>query len=145
ASANYLGYLVGALMAAGMPWPATVQLRAGRGLVIVTTAAMGITDSWGSWLAWRFLAGVASAWVVVSTWSLCRTRLAGRGQSRRGGVVFAGVGSGIALAGLLCMALTVAAASSSYAWLVLSVAALLGTWLARSLWISPAAPQNAAV
>jgi len=144
ASANYLGYLLGALMAASVPWPATVQLRAGLALVIVTTAAMGITDNWGSWLAWRFIAGVASAWVLVSTSSLCLGRLAALGQSRRAGLVFAGVGSGIALAGLLCMGLTLAAVSSSHAWLALGLAALLGAWGARGLWSLPPDPMGAA-
>lgn len=144
ASANYLGYLLGALMAASVPWSATVQLRAGLALVIVTTAAMGITDSWSSWLAWRFIAGVASAWVLVSTSSLCLGRLAALGQSRRAGLVFAGVGSGIALAGLLCMGLTLAAVSSSHAWLALGLAALLGAWGARSLWKMPVDPPGGA-
>lgn len=144
ASANYLGYLLGALTAASVPWPATTQLRVGLTLVVVTTAAMGITGSWTSWLAWRFIAGVASAWVLVSTSSLCLTRLAALGQSRRAGLVFAGVGSGIALAGLLCLALTVAAVSSSYAWLVLGSAALLGAWGARGLWTLTVDPPGKA-
>lgn len=143
ASANYLGYLVGALMAASVQWPATLQLRAGLTLVIATTALMGITHGWAGWLAWRFIAGAASAWVLVSTSSLCLTRLAALGESRRAGLVFAGVGCGIAVAGVLCMVLSLAAVPSSYAWLLLGLLALAGAWGARNLWKTPSSPPAA--
>src|SRR3546814_9526964 len=143
ASANYLGYLAGALTAAIMPGSAAALLRLGLLLVVVTTTLMGITDSWTGWLAWRFIAGLASAWVLVSTATLCLTRLAALGQSRRAGVVFAGVGTGIAVAGLLCLGLALAQASLSQAWLVLGLVALAGTAAARPLWAAPfAAPAS---
>lgn len=148
ASANYLGYLVGALMAARLPWSASIQLRAGLFLVFSTTMLMGITASWPSWLAWRFIAGVASAWVLVSTSSLCIPRLAAVGQPHRAGLVFAGVGFGVAIAGLLCMALSLAGALSSQAWLILGGVALIASIGARHLWqtepptASPTAPTS---
>src|SRR3546814_20513666 len=65
------------------------------------------------------------------------------GQSRRAGGVFAGVGTGIAVAGLLCLGLDLAQASSSQAWLVLGLVALAGTAAARPLWAAPfAAPAS---
>ncbi|NYT60756.1 YbfB/YjiJ family MFS transporter [Alcaligenaceae bacterium] len=148
ASANYLGYLVGALMAARLPWPASLQLRAGLFLVFSTTMLMGITSSWSSWLAWRFIAGAASAWVLVSTASLCIPRLTALGQPQRAGVVFAGVGFGVAAAGLLCMALDLADISSSQAWVILGGVALVASAGARNLWLpmpplaSPTAQAN---
>lgn len=138
ASANYLGYLVGALMAARLPWPATLQLRAGLFLVFATTLLMGVTVSWPSWLVWRFVAGVASAWVLVGTSSLCLPRLAALGAPHRAGLVFAGVGCGVAVAGLLCMALDMAAVSSPRAWQLLGLVALVGALGARNVWASPA-------
>ncbi len=144
ASANYLGYFLGALIAGGIRWPASVQLRIGLALVIATTALMGITQSWSSWLAWRFIAGGASAWVLVSTASLCLTRLAALGQPQRAGVVFAGVGCGIALTGLVCMALGLAQVSSSLSWLLLGLMALAGTLAAHNLWKAPLAPPSPA-
>src|SRR5690606_23151891 len=124
ASANYLGYLAGALTAALIPGTPATLLRLGLLLVIVTTGLMGITDNWTSWLAWRFIAGLASAWVLVSTSTLCLGQLAAQGQSRRAGSVFAGVGAGIALAGLLCLGLTISGVSSTQAWLILGLCAL---------------------
>src|SRR5690606_26374889 len=67
ASANYLGYLVGALVAIVMPASPAALLRTGLVLVVATTALMGVYDNWLGWLTWRFIAGVASAWVLVGT------------------------------------------------------------------------------
>jgi MFS family permease len=145
ASANYLGYLAGALTAAAIPASPAALLRMGLLLVIVTTGLMGLTDNWTGWLAWRFIAGLASAWVLVSTATLCLGRLAALGQPRRAGLVFSGVGMGIAVAGVLCMGLALAGASSSQAWLILGLMALAGTVAARRLWTVPvAAPATTA-
>ncbi|NYT86178.1 YbfB/YjiJ family MFS transporter [Pollutimonas harenae] len=137
ASANYLGYLVGALAAGMLTYAPATLLRGGLLLVVVTTALMGLTDTWPSWLVWRFMAGVASACVLVGAASLCLSRLAVLGESQRAGQVFAGVGSGVILAGLLCMALDLASVRSAHAWLVLAVLSLLGMIAARPLWLAP--------
>lgn len=144
ASANYLGYLVGALMVTHLSWPPARLLRWGLWLVVLTTAAMGIDTHWAGWLAWRLLAGVASAWVLIGTAALCITRLNASGQTARGGVVFAGVGCGITFAGLACLGLTVMGTSSSQAWLWLAAAALLGLLGASMLWRQPAGSSTAA-
>src|SRR5690606_4536101 len=109
---NYLGYFAGALTAAYVPWSATTLLRIGLVLVAVTTALMGLTPAWSSWIAWRSIAGVASAWVLVAAASLCLARLAAAGKPQKAGLVFAGVGAGIALAGLLCLAADLNGASA---------------------------------
>lgn len=141
ASANYLGYLIGALAAGMLSYSPSAMLRGGLLLVVVTTALMGLTDSWLGWLAWRFIAGVASACVLVGTASLCLSRLSALGASRRAGLVFAGVGSGIALAGLLCMALGLASVPSAQAWLLLAFLGLVGMLAARPLWKIPSTVQ----
>ncbi|NYT77086.1 YbfB/YjiJ family MFS transporter [Alcaligenaceae bacterium] len=138
AGANYLGYLVGAVAAGALPWSVATQLRVGLAGVAITTALMAIGDSWAAWATWRFIAGLGSAIVLVSTATLCMGRLAALGQSSKAGIVFAGVGGGIALAGLLCMGLALAHVSSSMAWLIMGFMALLGTVAARRLWASPA-------
>lgn len=137
ASANYLGYLVGALMAAFVRWPPVIQLRAGLFVVVAATALMGMTSAWSGWLALRFIAGVASAWVLVSTSSICLTRLAAMGQSHRAGLVYAGVGCGIALTGALCLAMGLTRVASWHAWMLLGAVALAGTMAARGLWSQP--------
>ncbi|MGH8457219.1 MAG: YbfB/YjiJ family MFS transporter, partial [Stenotrophobium sp.] len=103
ASANYLGYLLGALTAARLP--ASVAIRGGLLLIAAVTFGMGIGQDFIFWLALRLLAGIASAWVLVqvSAWAL--ERLAQLQRPALSGAVFAGVGAGIAGAGALCMVL----------------------------------------
>ena len=140
ASANYLGYLIGAVAAGILASSPATLLRGGLLLVVLTTALMGLTHTWPAWLVWRFAAGIASACVLVGTASLCLSRLSALGESRRAGHVFAGVGCGITLAGLLCMALSLGSVPSSSAWLVLAALSLLGMLVARRLWNMPPAP-----
>lgn len=134
ASANYLGYFAGALTATYLPWSASTMLRAGLVLVAATTALMGWTQAWSSWVAWRSIAGVASAWVLIATASLCLTRLNAAGASGKAGWVFFGVGSGIALAGLLCMAADLEGLKASQAWLMLGAVAAIGLFATYPLW-----------
>jgi len=131
AAANYLGYLLGALSAARLPraW----AIRGSLLLIAVVTFAMGMTDSFALQLLLRLLAGVASAWVLVhvSAWALDRLHALGRADAS--GVVYAGVGVGIAGAGLLCMALMAAHADSMRTWQVFGVVSLVftaATWTA---------------
>ncbi|CAM5194114.1 Transporter, MFS superfamily OS=Castellaniella defragrans (strain DSM / CCUG 39792 / 65Phen)OX=1437824 GN=BN940_10996 PE=4 SV=1 [Castellaniella denitrificans] len=147
ASANYLGYLLGALLVTHLSWSPATLLRLGLWMVVLMTAAMGLDSHWLGWLAWRLLAGVASAWVLIGTSALCIARLNATGQTERSGVVFAGVGCGIAFAGLACMGLTLAGTTASQAWLWLAAAALGGLMGASMLWrtVDDASPAAAAV
>ncbi len=139
AAANYVGYLVGALTAARLRWPAA---RAVRAVIAVTTLAMAVDDValhaheardgvpaalFLLWLIVRGVAGVASAWVLVHTSAWAMDRLARVRRADLGGVVFAGVGLGIALAGAVCLGLMHAAARSSRAWEVLGALAIVLT------------------
>lgn len=114
AAANYLGYFAGALSAARlrMAW----AVRGGLVLIAVVTFAMGPAHRFTTWLVLRFVAGVASAWILVhvSAWALAW--LARLERPDANGIVFAGVGVGIALAGLVCMALMSMHAGSARSW-----------------------------
>jgi len=137
ASANYLGYFAGALTAAFIPWNAGTLLRVGLLLVAATTALMGWTSAWSTWFAWRSIAGVASAWVLVATASLCLARLTAEGNAQKAGWVFSGVGGGIVIAGLLCLFADLRGQTAMSTWLMLGALAALG-WLATSpLWKIP--------
>lgn len=146
ASANYLGYFAGALTAAFLPWSASALLRIGLLLVALTTALMGLSSTWSTWIAWRSIAGVASAWVLVATASLCLARLTAAGTPHKAGWVFAGVGGGIAFAGLLCMAADLRGVSSSHTWLKLGVWTAIGLLATYPLWkIQTSAPSASTV
>jgi MFS family permease len=103
ASANYVGYFIGAFSAIWLRLSPALAARLSVLAVAVLTAAMAFTHSPLAWALLRGLAGIASAWglVFASAWIL--PILAERKLARMGGILFAGVGSGIALTGLLCL------------------------------------------
>src|SRR3954469_535035 len=105
ASANYLGYLIGAVSAIAIRIRPESAVRGGLLAIAITTLCMAYDGPLAGWIAMRLLAGVASAWVLISisAWSL--ETLAPYRRPLLGSIVFAGVGTGIALAGLLCLIL----------------------------------------
>lgn len=131
ASVNYLGYFLGALCAAwlSMRW----AVRGGLVLIAIVTFAMGMTDVFAWQLILRLLAGMASAWVLVhvSAWAL--GWLQAQGRSAANGVVYAGVGVGIAASGLVCMGIMHVGGGSGLAWQLfggLALLAALASWRA---------------
>jgi len=131
ASANYLGYLAGALSVIWWRIAATIGIRVGLATIGLATLAMGLDHHLVVWLALRALAGVASAWVLiyVSAWAL--EHLAALNRPALGNTVYAGVGTGIALAGGLCLALMHIGAGSARAWIVLGVLSIV---LSVAIW-----------
>ena len=124
AAANYLGYLGGALTARKLPGRTTRLALLGLVLTVTLTAAMAWPSAW-LWSAWRFLSGVASAWVFVATAVWCLGALGQAGKPQAAGFVYAGVGAGIALAGLQGWGAGVAMVTSSSLWLQLSLMAVV--------------------
>ena len=103
ASANYLGYLVGAFAAAG-GWAhgrERLIMLASLALSTVLAAAMGLTDQLGPFIAIRFLAGVASAFVMVFLASIVFSHLGARQRGDLQALHFGGVGLGIAVSSAL--------------------------------------------
>jgi MFS family permease len=125
ASANYIGYLLGALGATFVSVKPERAIPFGMLVIGLVTAAMALNLPLTAWLLLRCIAGVASAWVLVSVaaWSL--TRLAGYERPLLNGLVFAGVGIGIAVTGLICLVLTALHGRASTAWAGIGVLALL--------------------
>ena len=133
ASANYLGYLVGALWAVHLRMRAVTAIRTGLAVIGLSTLAMALHDGFLLWVLLRVVAGVASAWVLVfvSAWSLERLQALGRGDL--GGVAYAGVGAGVVVAGLVCLFAMSIHATSSGAWTSLGIAAIAAT---AAVWTS---------
>jgi predicted MFS family arabinose efflux permease len=103
ASANFLGYLIGALLAtrAAFARRRIGWLRAGLVLSVLTTAAMALDAGAAGWSAVRLLAGIASAFVLVFSSTIVFEFAAREGRPMLGTLLFAGVGGGIALSALL--------------------------------------------
>jgi predicted MFS family arabinose efflux permease len=120
ARANYLGYLAGALLCMALsPHPGRAA-RAGLAAVAVLTGGMGVTASFPVWVTLRFLAGVASALVLVGVSSWALPLLAAQGRANWAGWVYSGVGVGIFGCGLVGLATGVLRLSPDAAWLVLA-------------------------
>ncbi|MGI5507030.1 YbfB/YjiJ family MFS transporter [Lentzea sp. CA-135723] len=110
ATANYLGYFVGAL-ATVVRAPSLLANRVALVLLVATLAGMPLTHSMAVWFALRLVAGVASAVVFVAA------------VNARPGWGMSGVGLGIALAGLVVLGLGQWQAAW---WVAAGLAAVLG-------------------
>jgi predicted MFS family arabinose efflux permease len=129
ASANYFGYLLGALSAMALHIRPERAIRGGLVIVAIATMAMGFSLPFAAWLLLRLLAGFASAWVLISVSAWCLETLAAYQRPFLNSLVFAGVGSGIAAAGLLCMALAKYHAGSAHAWIAFGLLSVIATVL----------------
>jgi predicted MFS family arabinose efflux permease len=123
ASANYVGYLLGALLSFALSPRPTSAAKLGLAAVAVSTLATAFTSSFLAWLALRLIAGVASAFVLVgvSAWALAA--LAAHQRSTWSAWVFAGVGTGILVAGLAVLLIGIMGLAPAYGWLLLGGAA----------------------
>ncbi|MEU8752921.1 YbfB/YjiJ family MFS transporter [Streptomyces chartreusis] len=140
ATANYVGYLAGAL--AGIALPALVRsrgvLRGSLLLLTATLAAMPATHSTTVWAALRLLAGAASALIFVVAVSALLHHLR-RHPAHLPGWAFGGVGAGIALSGALVLVLNSVADWRAAWWASAALSAVLaaGSWNLR-----PEAPSS---
>jgi predicted MFS family arabinose efflux permease len=134
ATANYLGYLVGALV--GIFVPAIARSRSAARLsllvVIVTLALMPVSQDATDWLVLRLVAGAASALLFVIATSAMLARLH-RGAQHLVGWGFGGVGVGIALSGVLVLILQSMSTWRAAWWGAAILAAVLGVvaWTLR--------------
>ena len=146
ASANYLGYLVGAVFAAG-GWASGRErplMLAGLGASTVLVAAMGLTENLALFLAIRFLAGLASAFVMVFLASIVFGQLATARRTDLQALHFGGVGLGIAVSSAMMLVLVATAADWRAGWLwsaALSAASLLAVALLLGRGSSAAGPR----
>ena len=125
ATANYVGYLIGAVGAAASPRLARSVLacRVSLAILVATLAAMALSTNVIEWGALRLVAGIASALVFV----IAVNTLMDHGHpAHHAGWAFSGVGIGIALSAALpatkdwqvawWAATALAALLSAFAW-----------------------------
>ncbi|MEZ5878420.1 MAG: YbfB/YjiJ family MFS transporter [Tepidamorphaceae bacterium] len=103
ASANFLGYLAGALIAASplLSGRRTAWVVAGLLASAASTAAIAAFGTEAAFAVLRFIGGFASAIVLVFATSVVLDGLAVAGRGSLSAVHFAGVGLGIAVSALL--------------------------------------------
>lgn len=143
ASANYLGYLVGALLCTFQPWiwRRLAALRGGRavppvnapgmirgGLIatIILTAGMALPEP-VTWPLWRFASGVASAFVFVYTSGWALGQLARMGVPSMGSLIYMGPGAGILISGLFASVMVSWHWPAGAGWMIFSALALAFT------------------
>jgi predicted MFS family arabinose efflux permease len=131
ATANYVGYLLGAIFCVAFCPPAGLAIRWGLLSVAVTTLSMGLSDWQPLWLGLRFASGAASAFVLVGTSAWAMPILKSHGREQWSGHVFSGVGIGIAFAGLFGMTAGIEVWGSRGTWIALGAVAMA---LAFVLW-----------
>ena len=137
ASANFLGYLLGALAAsmAALPGGRRSWFLASLLVSALTTAGMGVSGALGPMLALRFAGGVASAFVLVFSSALIFDRLAEAGRSGLSSIYFAGVGVGIVGSALLVSG--VAALGFDWRWLWFASGGIALIAIAAVIWLVP--------
>ncbi len=139
ATANYLGYLVGPVLTLFLPRLVSSRLlyRASLVVIVVSLLGMSLTTSEFLWLVLRFLAGAASAlmFVMIASSAAYHCRAAARHVV---GWIYGGIGVGIALSGILILALG-AGGSWQHAWWVVALTSLI---LAVPAWFLPLHPAT---
>ncbi|HKP65527.1 MAG TPA: YbfB/YjiJ family MFS transporter [Casimicrobiaceae bacterium] len=118
ASANYVGYLIGALLCFALDLRPGSAARFGLCVVALTTFAMGMTDWFAAWMLLRTLAGVASAFALVGMASWALTALVRERRAHWAGWIFFGIGGGIVLAGLIGLVAGATNAQPAHTWLL---------------------------
>jgi hypothetical protein len=143
ASANYLGYLLGALLCTMQPWiwsklrrsmalgplrpPAWVR----GGLIATCLLTLGMAVPWGAtWPLLRFAAGVASAVVFVYTSGWCLGQLARLQVPAMGALIYTGPGIGIVLSGLAASGMVALGWPAAWGWVAFGILGALLTALA---------------
>jgi predicted MFS family arabinose efflux permease len=142
ASANFLGYLIGALLAAGKIFSANPRrwLLAALLVSAVTTAAMAAPSQMHAFIALRLLGGMASAFVIVSASTLVLERLAAAGHGDLAAVHFAGVGVGVMVSAAAVATLIALGGGWRSLWAVTGLLALVAAPLVAA--VIPAAMKS---
>ena len=125
ASVHFLGYWLGAVIAAKIPCPPRTMLRLSLLAIGVGALGMGVTDDFTVWLILRWLSGVCSAWTLVLVSNYYVKHLADKGRAEYQGWVFSGVGAGILIAGLGSLAFMVNQTGSSLSWRIMGALSLI--------------------
>ena len=137
ASANYLGYFIGALLCTFQPWIWArlpfLPLLAFSSLVragLLATGVLTLAMAWQVQAAWpllRFAAGITSGVMFVFTSGWCLSQLAKRGVPEMGGVIYMGPGAGILVSGLFASGMVAWHWTAASGWLIFGALAFVLT------------------
>ncbi len=151
ASANFAGYLIGALAASSGKLRGSPQiwLLSALAFSAITTAAMAVSNALPLLALFRLIAGLASAFVLVFASGIILERLSSVGDRSTAltTLYFSGVGGGVTASAVLSGALTYTLPNFPHLWRaiwlcggVLSLASLIAV-----AWLSPPASKNSSI
>lgn len=146
-AANLAGYVVGA---AGARWvgarvSAHVAVLSMMVLCALSFAACAYPTAFAWFCFWRFLGGAAGGVIMILSASIVFANVPSARRGLAGGIMFTGVGIGIALGGIIVPAL--AGHELGVTWWTLAAACILITAVSWPLWMKladPAGPSKAA-
>jgi len=144
ASANFAGYLAGALGAMQAPLPGSRRLWLLGALVMsaATTAAMGFVAAVPAFIALRFLGGVASALALILASALVLDRIYAASRPALAALHFAGVGVGIVASAALVAGLLRAGSGWAAMWQISGAVSLAGALVVALLLPGGAEPNS---
>ncbi|QRX84817.1 YbfB/YjiJ family MFS transporter [Glaciimonas sp. PAMC28666] len=133
ATANYVGYFIGAMLCVILRGSPTHFIRVGLIATVLLTLGMGLSNAPDLRLLilLRTLSGITSSLVFVFASGWCLQRLSQLRAPALGGVIYCGPGIGILITGLPASTMVAHNWSAAQGWLLFSLLALL---LSASVW-----------
>jgi len=128
ASANYIGYLLGAVLAA-YGWAEGIERKVALASLVATALlllAMGLSSDLALLAAIRFLAGLASAFAMIFTTAIVLSHGLVSGKALVQATHFGGVGAGITISAIMFGLLVLADGGWRMAWIAAAVLAFAG-------------------
>ena len=146
ASANYLGYLLGALAVARQAPPGDPRrwLLGALAVSALSTGAMALTTGLAPFLLLRFANGAAGALAMVLGSALVMDRLAIAGRAGWASVMYVGVGGGVTISALAVPAIAAGGGDWRSPWLLCGAIALTLSLAVAALLRRPQAGRGAA-
>ena len=128
ASANYAGYLLGAVLAA-YGWAEGIERKVALTGLVATALlllAMGLSSNFAVLAAIRFLAGLASAFVMIFTSAIVLSHGLASGKPWVQSSHFGGVGFGISISAVMFGLIILADSGWRMAWIMAALLAFIG-------------------
>ncbi|MEM5473781.1 YbfB/YjiJ family MFS transporter [Hoeflea sp. AS60] len=128
ASANYVGYLLGAVLAA-YGWAEGIERKVALTGLVATALlllAIGLSSNVMILAAIRFLAGLASAFVMIFTSAIVLSHGLGSGKPWVQSTHFGGVGLGISISAIMFGLIILADSGWRMAWIMAALLAFAG-------------------
>ncbi len=131
ATANYVGYLVGALLCLCIRADPARMMRGALVFAALLTLAMALPGNTIVWGAWRALGGICCAFVMVYGTAWSQQWLARLGRPKLAGMMFCGPGIGIVLTSLPASSMTASHWPARWGWVFFSI---LGALMMLPVW-----------